>query len=148
MRGSFNPLLSGQYRLRLPATTSIRQVNISAARIIITQVGATKTRIYYPLLNYGRTSDDLLSGNPESQIAVDYTNSSSYTQTKEEYFIQFEKDSANYGGVSKISNWTFEAIIESNDDISANKSYISLFNKTTGLAVAGTELSSGSISPT
>jgi hypothetical protein len=85
---SVNPLAGkNEYLVRLTQTTSAAQLIVSAARVIVQQTNATKTRIQIPLV---QKEHDLYANGAGR---VDTTTSNSYTQGDEDKYSLWMKDS-------------------------------------------------------
>jgi type II secretory pathway pseudopilin PulG len=137
IRTSFTPTTgAGDYRVGLPLTLLANQVTITEARMIVDQVGATKTSVYVPLIA------DTYNNVSNSDVAsVDTTTSTTYSQpTPVKYSIWRKEDS--YLSLSSGNPFTLEVNLAGGLAGNANAA---LFNRTTGLAVAGASVTSSGI---
>jgi hypothetical protein len=122
-----------QYLVRLTKTTAVDQLIVSAARVIVQQTNATKTRIQIPLVQKSHN----LSQNGAGR--VDTTTSNVYTQGTDNRYSLWIKDSSKYADLSGSTPWTLEAVL---DNLSSTATtYCALFNHDTGQQVTGAEAS-------
>lgn len=135
--GSWTPAdaTNRTYGVRLAQTADADHLKVYVARIIVTQVNATKTRIQIPLINY-----DLSLTNFD---VIDQTSSASYVQAAPGVYSYYKKDTSVLSG---ISNWSLEAVLYS--DNAAKTAYLGLFNATDGVPVTGAEVSVLGTTPT
>lgn len=113
---SFVPTAGNQtYVLYRPGTTSWSLVKGYAARIIIVQTNATKTRIQIPIIG--------IDGY-DTSTNIEQTSSTSYIQPHPNYYSLFKKDVSQF---ANISSWAFEVAI--NGSV-ASSAHVTLFNKT------------------
>jgi parallel beta-helix repeat protein len=117
-------------------------VVIMEARLVIIQVGATKTRIQYQLAS--KTYIDY--SNSTADGSDDTTTSTSYTQYHPDLFNMWLKNTASLDTIAAGTPWTFEALLFNSDAPSTTS--LALYNKTSGNAVTGAELSRAGSSPT
>ncbi len=139
-RGVFTPNAGADvYRVKLAGTTSDDQLIVHTARMIVKQVGATKTRIYIPLLQAVRV------GNPASYSKLDLFCSSAHCYNNTSYVLNtpglgediiWAKDSSVWKTLSGATPWTFELTL--NDPLGTGK--VSLINNTTSARVTATEI--------
>jgi hypothetical protein len=110
------------YALSLPQTLGDTDLEVYAARIVVVQVNATKTRLHFPLTTgeVGMTS----SGNRQ----VDYTCEHVFTQGYPLGNSLFTVDKAAFGTVVEDTPWDFE-VFQSNGNV-ANTSTVGLFDVT------------------
>lgn len=128
------------YRLSFPASDVHDNVVIRTARIIIVQTGATKTRIYFPLL--GSSWNAYTAGDA---IGVsDSATSTSFIQGLSERNTQFHRDDSKFSRLSGSSPFTFEAVFAASNAIGSAQ--VALFD-TAGTMVNGTELSVSGTTP-
>ena len=118
--------------LTLPATAVASNLRIGSARIIVVQVGATKTRLQFPLLHYSSstTTSDTYT---DRRAAITYAQNAPY---RHHWFL---KNSAVFGDLIAGTPWTFEAVL--NCDTAAHTGYANLRNFTDSADVTGSELS-------
>lgn len=132
---SFTPTTgTKKYCLRLPQTSSASQLGVYAARILVYQVNATKTRIQFPLVIYtwGATL-------PNADSYIDRTTSTSYTQPTAERYAKFLKEANVWADKTSGSPWTFEAILNASD--ASATAYAELYNTSTSTDVASSVVS-------
>jgi hypothetical protein len=126
-RTSFVPTsLANEYRIALPATTSSFQLNVYSGRILVKQMGATKTRLYFPLIDSGQ----------------DNVNGTTYSQTNPNFYSQWKKESASLLDLVSGTPWTLEANLS--DSNGSRVATAGLFNVRTGLLVTGASVSTSS----
>ncbi len=134
-RFPFTPVAgNNEYRMKIDATpTGVDQIQVFAARIIVVQTNATKTRIQIPLLNHG--FNGFYNG---TGAATDTLKITTYSQNAETRFSLWHKDFSAWGDLAATNPWTFEAVTRNNP---SGTSYVSLFNKTDNTQVTDTEVS-------
>jgi hypothetical protein len=121
-RFPFTPVAgNNEYCMKVEGTAVVDQVKVFAARIIVVQTNATKTRIQIPLLNHGFNGS--ANGTTAATDAVTIT---TYSQNAETRFSLWKKDLSAWGDLAATNPWTFEAVtmVDGSDT-----SYVSLFNK-------------------
>jgi hypothetical protein len=135
-RVAFTPTTgSNDYRIQFPITLLVNQLTVTEARLIVDQVGATKTSVYVPLIQENTT----LTSNSDT-VAVDSTASTTFTQGSAlKYSIWKKEDS--YLSLASGSPFTLAVEIAGGAFGTATAA---LFNRSTGLAVAGASVSSNS----
>jgi hypothetical protein len=134
---------ANNYRVTLDGTGSANQLKVSAARIRVKQVGATRTKIYVPLL----AAFDYDSSNADGPgAAVDNSNGASYSIDNEQYISLWKKNSAAFSQLAPGTPYTFEAVI--GVGLPASAAYAALVNYTSGVTIASSEVSSASQTPT
>ena len=123
-----------EYRVKLPQTAAADQLVVYAARIIVVQANATKTRIQIPLLNHGYNGLSHGTG-----AGSDNTSSTAYTQSSPVRYSLWQKDVSAWGDipVPPATPWTFEAVARTTS--ATETSYVSLFNYTDNTQVTVTE---------
>jgi uncharacterized delta-60 repeat protein len=140
-RTAFLPVAGdNEYRIALDGTTSDDQLKTFAARIIVVQANAKKTRIQIPLLNHGHSGVSNLT-----DAGTDNTSSTSYTQSTADRFSIWKKNLSVWGDIAAGSPWTLEAVLRSTN--ASGTASVSLFNKTDNAKVAATELTTSSTTP-
>jgi len=122
-----------RYLVRHTKTTAADQLVVTAARVIVKQTNATKTRIQIPLVQ--KNHDLFATGSGRA----DTTTSSAYTQGDAVKYSLWIKDSSQFADLSGATPWTLEAVLD-NDSPTAT-TYAALFNHDTGQQVAGAEIS-------
>ncbi len=127
--GTFSPNGSrDNYRIRLSATSTSSQLQVFSARMYVNQVGATKTKLYFPLLSSANvpTSGDV--GSPVEAVSNNnyqiLNSSSTYT-----------RDVSHLSQLLEYNAWEFEALVSSN----GSTGIIGLYNITRGAIVPDTE---------
>ncbi len=128
------------YRIRVEGTTVDDQLIVHTARMIVKQVGATKTRIYIPLLQAAHVSN--ATGYAQSDVfcaAAQCENNGAYVLNSPGAAgdIIWAKNSSIWKTLSGATPWTFEATLY---DGNASTGKVSLVNNTTSTRVAATEL--------
>lgn len=114
-RTTFTPTSgASNYRVKTPAVTAISDIYFRSTRILVTQVNATKTKLYFPLLS------DLNVNSNATDVQVDGA-------TGPTWWIDpvvgpmWKKDSANLATVASGSAWTLEAVIASSAAVGTAK---------------------------
>ena len=100
---------ANNYVVRLPSTTK-DSLRVYAARIVIVQVAATKTKLQFPLLN---ANYSVFSSANDNTVAVDSRTEATYGHTTSAYYSKWRHVAANLGTVAAGSSWEFEAILAS-----------------------------------
>jgi len=123
-------------QLRQSATTSDSQSKVYAARLLVTQTNATKTRIQIPLI--GRPTDTSTQENGGTVGAVDVTSSTTYTQVTPRRFALWRRDDSVYADYGAGSPWEFDALFRTMNSV--NTASVSLFNFTDNTQISGSEV--------
>ncbi len=136
-RTTFTPTVgSDTYRIELPITLIIDQLQVLDARIIVDQVNATKTKVYMPLIAANTT----LVGSTDT-LYVDSSSSTTFSQpTPVDYSIWKKNDSA----LSLASGTPFTLDVVLATGATGGTASAALFDHTTGLAVTGSTVTSTS----
>lgn len=124
------------YRVQFPITLLVNQTTIYSARILVKQVGASKTSIYVPLLSSLAT----LFNNGDL-IAIDTTNSTSNGQPAPLNYSIWKKESSLFS-LASGTPYTFEAVLVGGLLGSASAT---LYNKTSNLPVTGASVNASSL---
>lgn len=129
------PPLAGKnnYVVRVTDTNFTNQLYVSAARVLVQQTNATKTRIQIPLVQKAHDAANVGSGR------ADKTTSTDYTQGDPVKYSLWVKDSTKYATLSGSTPWTLEAVLD-NDSASAY-TYAALHRVSDGAKVDGAEVS-------
>lgn len=91
------------YRLLLPRTTYSSDLNVFVARILVNQVNATKTKLYYPLLALdGNSTEDAL----QSAYTTSSTSYSEYDQA-----LWFQRQAQSLYKIEDYNAWELEALV-------------------------------------
>jgi len=124
-----NPAVADNYRLALSATTSGSQLQVSSARILVTQVGATKTKLYIPLLasTGGSTSLDLTA--PIETISA--TNYASLSNS-----LIYKRDPTRFAILPEFNAWELEVLAATTG---ISQGVVGLYNKSHNSIVTRTE---------
>jgi hypothetical protein len=143
IRSAFTPDTGiGLYRVKLDATTSNDQLRVESARLIVTQVGATKTKIYVPLVN--RQTIDY--AHTDNATGLDTTTSTTLTQATATYYSIWTLTAGAFGNLDATAPYTLEAVLSSSN--AAGTASAALYNRTGSTAVTGAQVSaSGSTTP-
>jgi fibronectin type 3 domain-containing protein len=120
---------ASSYRLQLPATTANAQLQVHSARILITQVGASRTRLYFPLLSSlnGASSGDATS-TIESTSAMIFATLNSGTL--------FRRETLKYSKLADVTPWELETIVASDPGVIGS---VALIKESNGQTVLGTQ---------
>lgn len=139
-RTTFTPTAgASNYRVKTPAVTLIYDVNIRAARILVTQVNATKTKLYFPLI-----SDYNVSSNV-TELQIDGGTGPSWW-IDPVVGLRWLKDSTNLATVASGNAWTLEAIIASSAAVGTAK--VGLVQAGTTTLVTGSDATTTATVPT
>ncbi|MGZ3803610.1 MAG: hypothetical protein ACXVB4_05335 [Pseudobdellovibrionaceae bacterium] len=131
------------YRVQLEGTTSTGQVALYESRIRVQQIGATKTKIYIPLMS--SVAREVVSSDNENLYAYsDDSTNANYSQPNSGWYSLWQKNSSAFSQLDTNNPWTFEAILNTTSGGSASAS---LFNATNGLPISSSEVSTGSTTP-
>jgi fibronectin type 3 domain-containing protein len=129
IRSTFIPNASmDDYRLYLPATPAPGQLQILSARMLVTQTGASKTKIYFPLMasTLPASSADVASPT-ESVVSAGYVTLTTGST--------FKRDLSKYSSLDASNPWELEAVVSA----SSGTGLIALYNTNTSSIVAGSE---------
>ena len=117
------------YLLVLPATGAVGDVKIMSARILVTQVGASKTKIYIPLLSSSQPANNFDSTSPiENTSSLNFVNLSSASI--------FNKNSSAYSTINRFNGWEIEALVSASSTVTGA---IALYDTSQSSEVANTE---------
>ncbi|MBS1963529.1 MAG: fibronectin type III domain-containing protein [Bdellovibrionales bacterium] len=129
LRTGFTPTAGRAiYRIALPATAAAGDVNVYSARAWITQTGATKTRLYIPLLSSGAAPNSV-DVSPIAQSA--YTG---YTELVEAAI--YKRDTSVYSTIADYNPWELETVVAAAGGAVGK---VALYDVTQGAVVDGTE---------
>lgn len=117
------------YQLKMGATTQNSDVKIEQARILVTQVGASKTKVFIPLLTSSRAPSS-----SDGSLPVENTTNNSYLALNNS--TEFVRDLSKYSKLIENNPWEFEVIVSSD----GGKGVVSLFNQNLQLPVEDTEI--------
>jgi len=127
---TFSPLnASDTYRVQLPATAATADLRLLSARILVRQVGASKTRIYIPML-----SSDQIPTQDDSAAIVEAKSSASYVTLGASSL--FRRDTTLYSQLSDTNPWELETLVTSTGGAFG---YLALYNVTQDKVVSTTE---------
>jgi fibronectin type 3 domain-containing protein len=129
MRVNFTPNVSADnYRLQLGATTTQGLLQIGSARLFVTQVGATKTKLYIPLLSSANAPNS-----NDFWAPVESTNSSTYTVLNSS--TTYRRDLSHLSALNEYNPWEFEVLVSS----TGGTGLIGLYNVNQQAVVNSTE---------
>jgi fibronectin type 3 domain-containing protein len=138
LRASFTPTAgSNVYRVRLPATPSAGLVQVSSARAWVTQIGATKTKLYIPLLASGAAPTSVDTDPISTSAFLGYTDLTEATL--------FKRDTSVYTSLSDYNPWELETVVAVTG---AAVGSVTLYDASLGAVVTDTETVFSSLSPT
>ncbi len=105
INSSFIPTaLYEDYRLKLSATSNSGQFQVLSARMLVKQVGASKTKIYIPLLSSNKAPNSGDSNTPTETITgTNYTVLSTGTI--------FQRDLSHLSKINQFNPWELEALV-------------------------------------
>gem|GEM_PF-2790267 len=125
------------YRLSLDQTTSNFDLLVYSAKLLVNQVDATKTRLYFPLL-----SAEVNPSEQDEEISVFETNLETYLDNP--HIFPFERKTASLEQIVEYNAWTLEAVVSSTG--LAEGAFV-LNNMNTSIDVEMTETRFGSLAP-
>lgn len=139
LRTTFTPTSgANNYRVQMPAATSAYDISVMTARILVTQVNATKTKLYYPLL-----SDNTPTNINTSEVDVDNKSSTAWSITSATSIIWL-KDNNNLASIASGSSWTLEAVVAA----ASSTAQVALAQNGTTTVVTGSTATTTSTTPT
>ncbi len=139
MRAVFTPTAGKNiYRLRLAASTAAGSLQVLSARILVTQVAATRTRIYIPLLSSGAAPQ---SGDGASPIET--TQLGTYGNLNSGSL--YRRDPSAYSELEDFNPWEFEAVVATGGGATGT---VGLYNTTQSALVQETETEFTNTNPT
>ncbi|MEO0335186.1 MAG: hypothetical protein AAF202_02260, partial [Pseudomonadota bacterium] len=125
----FSPTVGAEiYTIELEQSTGGFEVEVFQARVLVHQVGATRTRLYFPLLGSDGT---VLSGDADT-FAFSTTNEGFVDI---DYAMTFTRDTDQLQTIPDYNAWEIEAIVSSTADTTGS---IRFLNKTTSTEVPQT----------
>lgn len=134
VRTTFSPSGSNNnFRLQLDRTTSNDQLQVQAARMLVNQQNATKTRIYIPLLH--RQASDI--ARTDSATGVDVTTSTTYVTPTSDRYGYWTKNSSAWLNLASGTPWTLEAVLSTSN--AAGTASIALYNRNAATIVTASE---------
>jgi hypothetical protein len=125
--------------VRLAGTELHDELKVYAARIVVVQKSATKTRIQISLLSgpFDFTSNAL-------DASVDWLESVAYTQRYPDHFSLWKKDESVWGDIAPGAPWTLEAVFATFGlDGTTQVSLFKRIDEENSIPVADTELTHG-----
>ena len=130
-RTTFTPTAgASNYRVKTPAVTAITDVYIRAARILVTQVNATKTKLYFPLIS------DYNISSAVTEVQID-AGTGPFWWVDPIVGLRWRKDSTNLATLASGNAWTLEAIIASSAAVGTAK--VGLIQAGTTTLVTGSD---------
>lgn len=138
-RNTFTPNAGADnYRLALPATGTTNDLKIYSARLLINQVNATKTKLYFPLLSSSQSPSNSDLGGYVLQTAA-----TAYFSPSEASI--YRRDTSRLLSLIDYNAWELETITSA-----SNNAYgtIILNNRTTASNITGTAGFINSLAPT
>ncbi|MGZ3769859.1 MAG: hypothetical protein ACXVCP_09740 [Bdellovibrio sp.] len=138
-----NSINQGALKVQLEGTTAASDLEVTAARLLVKQTGATKTKIYIPLVGgfSGQTfnTDDKTAMVDMGMNGYDTINSS-------HYYGLWRKNNAAFSEIDSGTPWTYEAVaaVESTGGLA----YTALYNYSKSLVLPQTELTTARTTPT
>ncbi len=138
MRVAFTPTQAGltHYHLKLGATTAANDVRVFAARILIKQVGATKTKVYVPLVQATQSTYTNVDYDSGGTSATDGRLVNTYGQNATFSYAWWRYTAANWDGLAAGTPFELESLTYT---AATNTTSIALFNQTTNTMVADSE---------
>lgn len=139
MRSVFTPAAGKKiYRVNLAGTTTAGELQVLSSRILVTQVGASRTRIYIPLLasSIAPTSADVAAPIETSQLST-YGNLLSASL--------YRRDPSAYSDLEDFNPWELEAVVATGGGATGT---VALYNTTQASMVTDTETEFSDAVPT
>jgi hypothetical protein len=97
------------YRIKIEGTSEAGQLQVLSARLMVKQVGATRTKLYFPLLSKASTPSASDSLNPlHSTSSMDYL---TLAQSQ-----RFTRNLASQSTLGEFNSWELEAVVSSQQD--------------------------------
>ena len=130
LRATFTPTTGfDTYAIQLPATTSSFNLKVYSARLIVNQVGASKTKIYIPL---SRSSGNPVNGDLSSPIETTTTTSYTTLQTGSLY----GRNSLAYSHIADENAWELETLVSAFGGASG---LVGLYNQNEAVPIGDSE---------
>jgi fibronectin type 3 domain-containing protein len=105
LRSTFTPTPgSNRYRVRVAGTTSSGQLEVSTARVLVTQTAASRTAIYIPLLT---SSAGAYTGDETGPISI--TTATSYQSLSEATI--YKRQASKYAQLISQNPWLLETLV-------------------------------------
>ena len=120
---------ASDYRLQLPGTTANAQLQVHSARILITQIGASRTRLYLPLLAS-------LSGTSSGDVAAAIETTTATVFTAPNSSSLYKRETAKYSKLADTSPWELETLVATDNGVIGS---VALIKESTGEVVLGTQ---------
>jgi hypothetical protein len=121
------------YRLSADANTTTF-CTITAARIVVSQTFATKTRIQIPLV--ARNSSAGFS--TDATLRIDQNNTTSFAQITPDRYALWKYVSTDWATLNPVKTFTFAAVLS--NSAAGSTTTVSLFNATSGNQVTSTQI--------
>ncbi|MGE0762141.1 MAG: hypothetical protein AB7N80_02570 [Bdellovibrionales bacterium] len=134
---------ANNYRVQIQGTSANEQLEIFSARLFVRQRGATRTKIYIPLIggySSQTNNQDNFSARVDQSTFLNYN-----LDNNGHYFALWRKVSAAFQELDD-SPWTFEAVLSAGN--TGDSMYAALYNMRTQTHVPASQLVSTSTSPT
>ncbi len=117
------------YLVKLDGSTTASELQVFSARARVRQIGASRTRLYIPLLSSGSSPSGLDAGQPAFQ-----GNFTTYTQLPTASI--YRKDTSTQSTLADFNAWEFEALVAAQGGAAGS---IVLYNTTRSQIVEDTE---------
>jgi fibronectin type 3 domain-containing protein len=120
---------ANEYRIALPASTTLEALALLSGRIIVTQTNATKTKLYIPLLSsvQSPTHDD-------AAAYFESTSSNAYGDLPSA--MLYQRDTSSLATLADMNAWEFEALASTTGGASGT---VALYDLTAASIVDDTE---------
>ncbi len=135
---------SAAYVLQTGASSTDYAVNVYDARIVIRQQGATRTRLWMPLVWTDQTATNNDDGFDRG--TTDESMSGTYSQPTPAHYAIWLKDAAQLTEVAAGAPWRFESVQSVIQNVLGQGTFVSLFDRTTGAQVVASELVTANVS--
>jgi hypothetical protein len=144
LRGTFSPAGAANYRVALDATSTANELRVYAVRVLVRQTGATKTRIYVPLIA-GAANSPLNRDDSGAAVAKGALGGL-FDHADPRFVALWKKDGSAFSQLAVGTPYTLEAVLSTSMP-AVTTATAALFNFTRNQQVAGTELSTTSAVP-
>ena len=130
LRSTWVPIANASnYRVALPGTDPASSVQLFSARLLINQVGASKTKLYFPLISSAQLPSELDETSPSVSVA-----STNYAEL--EVSSIYRRITSSLAEIDDYNAWTLETLVAAD---SGSSGIFGLKNMSKGTLLSGTE---------
>ncbi len=140
---------NNNYRVKVCRTTNNSTVKVHSARMIVEQVAAIETKLYFPLVAGDLTSDarqDTTNGAATSRNATSYGQTTTTTATTTNNYTHWLRTDSKYDAIAPGSSWTLETVMSTSS--STLMGYAGLHDKLNNQLITGAETTTVVTTPT